>query len=68
MSRERGVVQAYFSAKGYGFIRASDGELFFHVRDVRSEDPKAIIRPGRAVEFEATQAAKGARAVDVVLL
>lgn len=68
MSRERGVVQAYFSAKGYGFIRASDGELFFHVRDVRSEDPGAVIRAGRAVEFEAIETGKGARAVDVVLL
>ncbi len=66
--RETGVVKSYFEAKGFGFIRARGVEYFFHVSDVRSEDPKVIIRPGRAVEFEATQTAKGGRAVNVVLL
>ena len=66
--RETGVVKSYFEAKGFGFIRARGVEYFFHVSDVRPENPKAIIQPGRAVKFEATQTAKGARAVDVVLL
>ncbi len=66
--RETGVVKSYFEAKGFGFIRARGVEYFFHISDVRAEEPKAIIRPGRAVKFEATQTAKGARAVDVVLL
>jgi cold shock CspA family protein len=66
--RESGVVKSYFEAKGFGFIRARGVEYFFHVSDVRPEKPKAIIQPGRPVEFEATQTRKGARAVDVVLL
>ncbi len=52
--------------RGFGFIRATDGqEVFFHRSSLQPMDDFDRLSEGDSVEFELEQGPKGPRAVDV---
>jgi len=65
MAPMNGTIQRLVSGKGFGFIRASDGnEYFFHNSacvDTRFDS----LREGQAVTFDRGQGPKGPRAENV---
>jgi CspA family cold shock protein len=60
---EKGTVKFFNQAKGFGFIKAEDGqELFVHVTGLKEE-----IRENDSVVFEIQESPKGLNAVNVSL-
>jgi CspA family cold shock protein len=60
---KKGVVKFFNEAKGFGFIKAEDGqELFVHVTGLKEE-----IRENDNVVFEVQEGKKGLNAVNVSL-
>ena len=66
--RETGTVKWFDHHKGYGFIRASDGEeLFVHKRSVRRRgQQRPALDDGQRVSFVAVEGERGWQAEDVV--
>lgn len=63
--RMSGKVKWFSAEKGCGFIHGDDGvDRFVHVSAVRGSQLPA---PGTEVEFESRNAAKGPKAVDVII-
>ena len=61
----RGTIKKLIRDRGFGFIRAADGqEVFFH-RGSLPMDGFDRLSEGDSVEFEAEQSPKGLRAVNV---
>jgi len=64
-SADRGVVESYNSDRGFGFIRADDGERrFFHIKECIGIGSPA---PGVRVRFEPAETPKGLAALRVGL-
>ena len=62
--RLRGVVEAVYVEKGFGFIAGKDGiKRFFHTTACRS--PLSTIRPADTVSYVHTEGPKGPRAENV---
>ena len=66
--RETGIVKWFDHGKGYGFIRASDGEeLFVHKRSIRRRgQQRPTLDDGQPVSFVAVEGERGWQAEDVV--
>jgi len=45
--KQTGIIEAYFRAKGYGFIKTGEGNRFFHVSNYNG-----VPRLGEPVSFE----------------
>lgn len=64
----KGIVKWFDSKKGYGFITDEEGkEIFVHFSGIVKEGFKSL-NEGQAVEFEIGEGAKGAQAVNVVVV
>jgi CspA family cold shock protein len=62
----RGTIKKLVGGKGFGFIRAEDGqELFFHMSACANFGE---LREGQAVTFEKMPSLKGPRAENVVIV
>ena len=66
--RETGIVKWFDHGKGYGFIRAGDGEeLFVHKRSIRrGGQQRPTLDDGQPVSFVAVEGERGWQAEDVV--
>lgn len=63
--RQLGVVKWFDNAKGYGFIKRSDGDdVFVHFRSIRGDGYRSLLE-GQQVEFNLVQSPKGLQAEDV---
>ncbi len=61
----QGTIKRVIRDRGFGFIRASDGqEIFFHRSSLQQLNFDAISE-GESVEFEIERGEKGLRAVSV---
>jgi cold shock protein len=61
-----GIIKKLTRDRAFGFIRGEDGvEYFFHQSELRGGLVFEDVREGEAVRFEAKQADKGPRAVDI---
>jgi CspA family cold shock protein len=61
-----GKVKWFNESKGFGFIEQESGEdVFVHYSAIQGDGFKTLAE-GQDVEFELTQDAKGAKAVNVV--
>ena len=61
----QGTIKRVIRDRGFGFIRAADGqEVFFHRSSLRQLNFDAL-REGENVEFELERGEKGLRAVSV---
>jgi CspA family cold shock protein len=58
-----GTVKFFHPDRGFGFIRASDGDYFFHASQYNGEE--AELQRGLAVSFDATEGKKGPMATRV---
>lgn len=60
-----GTVKWFNDTKGFGFIRADDGQdVFVHHTEIEADGHRTL-REGERVEFEVTQGPKGLKAVKV---
>ena len=68
--RVEGHIKWFSHQKRYGFIQRKDGEadVFVHANDFRNGSETYWLADGNKVGFEVVQAAKGPRAIDVVVL
>jgi CspA family cold shock protein len=66
MARIEGTVQWFDSAKGYGFIRLSDGgkDIFVHHSAIDMDGYKTL-EDGQNVSFDVVQGNKGLQASEV---
>ena len=65
MSKETGQVKWFNAAKGYGFIRRSDGDdVFVHYSAIQMSGYRTL-EEGMDVEFEVQEGPKGPQAVNV---
>lgn len=61
----KGFVKKFDKEKGYGFIKAEDGQdVFFHYSSLLVEGYKTI-EDGAKVEFDVQQSERGLRAANV---
>ncbi|MFO0839904.1 MAG: cold-shock protein [Phycisphaerae bacterium] len=61
----KGTVKWFNDTKGYGFIKAEDGqEVFVHQTEIKVEGYRTLAE-GVRVEFETTQGPKGPKATNV---
>jgi len=61
----KGKIKRLVTDKGFGFIKAEDGnEYFFHKSALQNVQIEGLTE-GREVEFEVGEGAKGPRAEDV---
>jgi CspA family cold shock protein len=62
----KGKVKFFNGYKGFGFIKAEDGEEYFvHISDVKQN---LVLDDDMKVEFEVTEGEKGMKAIDVEIL
>jgi CspA family cold shock protein len=61
----RGTIKTLMTAKGFGFIAASDGAEYFFHRSACVDNRFDALREGQAVTFEQGQGPKGPRAENV---
>jgi len=62
----KGTVRWFNAAKGFGFIQNETSEhIFFHFRDIQTDDKYRQLRTGQNVEFTLTENAKGLAAEQV---
>ena len=66
----KGTVKWFNAEKGFGFITSEDEQkdLFVHHSEIKSEDGRATLSDGQAVEYEVGQGQKGPCANKVVPL
>lgn len=65
MAKETGVVKWFNAAKGYGFIRRSDGDdVFVHYSAIQMSGYRTL-EEGLEVDFEVQEGPKGPQAVNV---
>jgi len=58
----KGTVNWFNHKKGYGFIKAENGEdVFIHISEVKEKDT-SLLEEGKVVEFEVSQGKKGLQA------
>lgn len=63
-----GTVKWFDEAKGFGFIRAENGQdVFAHFKEIRSEGFKTL-QEGQQVEFNVEQGRKGLQASNIRIL
>jgi CspA family cold shock protein len=63
---QTGKVKWFNESKGFGFIERTDGDdLFVHYTSIQGDGFKTL-REGQDVEFDITEDAKGAKAINVV--
>ena len=63
----KGKIRSLIRFRGFGFIRAENGEeVFFHRSALQGEDFDAL-QEGTSVEFKLTKGPKGLRAVYVTV-
>jgi len=61
----KGKVKWFSNQKGYGFIeRDGGGDVFVHYADIAGDGYKTL-NEGDEVEFDLTDGAKGAKAINV---
>ncbi len=61
----KGTVKWFNDTKGYGFIKAEDGqEVFVHQTEIKVDGYRTLAE-GSRVEFETTQGPKGPKATNV---
>ncbi|MBU0639979.1 MAG: cold-shock protein [Planctomycetes bacterium] len=61
----RGTVKWFNDTKGYGFIRADDGQdVFVHHSEIKAEGFRSL-KEGQEVEFEMADGQKGPKATNV---
>jgi len=61
----KGTVKMFNKEKGFGFIRAEDGQdVFFHYSSIVMEGYKTVVE-GEPVEFDVEQSDRGLRASNV---
>ena len=58
-----GIISRFNTDKGYGFISADEGRIFFHISDIKSK--QILPEEGQSVEFEITVTEKGSRAINI---
>lgn len=64
----KGTVTRLLPNKGYGFIRAEDGQShFFHAKDMVKVRDFDTLREGQSVEFLSVETDKGLRAGRVTM-
>ena len=63
----QGVIKKLVSEKGFGFIQAEKGDLFFHHSAVQ-DGGFDTLREGQEVEYTEGQGPKGPRAETVTVL
>ena len=63
----RGVLGRIMTDKGFGFIKAEDGNEYFVHRSAVRGAVFETLREGQAVTFDATRGEKGPRAENVQL-
>ena len=63
---EQGYIARMKADKGFGFIKAGDDELFFHMSQCKT--PFKELREGHTVAFETVQHEKGLRAINVTAI
>jgi CspA family cold shock protein len=64
----KGTVVWFNNAKGFGFLRATDGkETFVHYSAILADGYKSLTE-GEQVEFEIVQGEKGPQAADVQVI
>jgi len=63
----QGTIKRIVAEKGFGFIKAQEGEFFFHHSSVQGAAFEEL-HVGQAVEFVETQGPKGPRADQVKLV
>lgn len=51
MSRKNGALKKYFPEKGFGFIKSSHGDLFFHVNDSKELNVDSL-KEGATLSYE----------------
>lgn len=69
MSKVQGKVKWFNDPKGFGFIeRQGDPDVFVHHSAIQTEDFRRTLQEGQTVEFGVEMGAKGAQAVDVVVV
>ena len=61
-----GIIKMYNEEKGFGFIRANDGDIFFHISDVKSD--VHTIGKGMRVKFDIGRNEKGRKAINVDII
>lgn len=63
----KGYISRFFCERGYGFIRAEDGQYYFcHISNVDIPDGE-YPEKGQEVQFDIAPRQKGAEAIDVRL-
>jgi len=65
MPRMSGTIKRLVSAKGFGFIAASDGNEYFFHQSACTGTPFDELREGTEVTFERGNGPKGPRGEDV---
>jgi CspA family cold shock protein len=65
----QGKVMWFNDAKGFGFIRPTDGrkDVFVHFSGIISDDERKTLHADQKVEFEIGQGEKGPVAVNVIV-
>ncbi len=68
MQKENGTVKWFNNAKGYGFIKASDGggDIFAHYSTIDMDGYRSL-KAGQEVSYELTQGPKGKHAIKIEL-
>lgn len=62
---DEGVINEYFSLKGFGFIRREKGrDVFFFYKDLVDNDVKVDV--GDRVVFEVVDGRKGPKAIKII--
>lgn len=65
VERERGTVQWFNDAKGYGFIKRADGsDIFVHFTAIQGNGFKTL-KEGQEVEYSVIKGKKGLQADNV---
>lgn len=63
----KGTVKWFNAAKGFGFIKADDGnDVFVHYTAIQSEGYKTLVE-GQSVAFDITNGDRGPQAINVTV-
>jgi len=59
----KGVIVKFNESKGFGFINCDEGNVFFHISDIKNKQD--IIEQGLSVNFDITSTEKGKKAINI---